>query len=289
MRADFEHVATPPELSWAYRDFRQTAFDFSWHLHTELELTLITHGTGTRIVGTSIESYRPRDLTLIGPEVPHAYVSTPGTSRHEAIVIQFRRDFLGAEFVTRPEFTAIGRLLDAAAGAIVFNATPSFIAQLKALADLAPPDRTLSLVRLLIGLAGESKTRSISAAQSELAALSQPARRRVDAVCAHLQSSYAGPVSLADVAAVAHMSPPALSRFFRHAVGRTITEYVTELRIAAACQLLSDSDVPIATVATQCGYDNLSNFNRRFRALKGMSPRDYRRVMAGIPVQALGS
>jgi AraC-like DNA-binding protein len=287
MRADFEHVATPPELSWAYREFRQTAFDFSWHLHTELELTLITHGTGTRIVGTSIESYRPRDLALIGPEVPHAYVSTPGTSRHEAIVVQFRRDFLGAEFVARPEFIALGRLFDAASGAIVFNATSTTVAEMRALADLAPADRTLALVRLLMSLAGEAETRSITVVESRLAALSQPARRRADAVCAYLQSSYAGPVSLAEVAAVAHMSPPALSRFFRHAIGRTITEYVTELRIAAACQLLSDSDVPIATIATQCGYDNLSNFNRRFRAVKGMTPRQYRGVMAGVPMHAM--
>jgi AraC-like DNA-binding protein len=282
MRADFEHVATPAELSWAYREFRQAAFDFFWHMHTELELTLITHGTGTRVVGTSIESYRPGDLALIGPEVPHAYVSTPGTSPHEAIVVQFRRDFLGAEFVTRPEFIGIGRLLDAAGGAIVFDATPPIIAELRNLAELAPADRTLSLIRLLIRLADAPNTRSISAAESRLAGLSQPARLRADAVCAYLQASYAGPVSLAEVAAVAHMSPAALSRFFRHAIGCTVTEYVTELRIAAACQLLSDSDFPIATIATQCGYDNLSNFNRRFRAVKGMSPRGYRAAMAGL-------
>jgi AraC-like DNA-binding protein len=280
MRADFEHVATPPELSWAYREFRQRAFDFSWHLHTELELTLITHGTGTRIVGTAIESYRPRDLALIGAEVPHAYVSTPGTSRHEAIVIQFRRDFLGSEFFERPEFSAVGRLFDRAPGAVVFDATAEVAEHVRALAGLAPAERTLSLLRLLTKLAADERARPISA-ESTLGRLSQPARRRADAVCTYLQDAYAGPVRLAEVAAVAHMSPPALSRFFRHAIGRTLTEYVTELRVAAACQLLRDSDLPVARIAARCGYENLSNFNRRFRAVKAMSPRDYRRVMAG--------
>lgn len=280
MRADFEHVSTPPELSWALREFRQRAFDFSWHMHTELELALITHGTGTRIVGTSIESYRPRDLALIGSEVPHAYVSTPGTSRHEAIVIQFRRDFLGSEFFGSPEFSAVGRLFDRTPGAVVFDATADVVEHIRALAGLSPADRTLSLLRLLTGLAADEHARPISA-ETTLGSLSQPVRRRADAVCAYLQDAYAGPVSLAEVAAVAHMSPPALSRFFRHTIGRTITDYVTELRIAAACQLLRDSDLPVASIAGRCGYENLSNFNRRFRAVKAMSPREYRRAIAG--------
>lgn len=280
MRADFEHVATPPELSWAYREFRQRAFDFSWHMHTELELTLITHGTGTRVVGTSIESYRPRDLALIGSEVPHAYVSTPGTTRHEAIVIQFRRDFLGSEFFARPEFGGIGRLFDRAPGAVVFEAGPDVVEHIRGLANLSPSERTLSLLRLLSRLAEDEHARPVSA-ETTLGGLSQPARRRADAVCGYLQHAYAGPVRLAEVATIAHMSPPALSRFFRHTIGRTITDYVTELRIAAACQLLRDSDLPVASIATRCGYENLSNFNRRFRAVKAMSPREYRRAMAG--------
>jgi AraC-like DNA-binding protein len=195
-------------------------------------------------------------------------------------VLQFRRDFLGAGFFDRPEFAAVGRLLDATAGAVVFDAGHATIDALRSLAPLAPAERTLALVRLLMALARDEHARPVSA-ESTPGRLSQPARRRADAVCAYLQAAYARRVSLDEVAAIAHMSPSALSRFFRHAVGRTVTEYVAELRIAAACQLLSDSDLPVATIALRCGYENLSNFNRRFRALKGMTPRDYRQVMAG--------
>jgi AraC-like DNA-binding protein len=283
MRVEYEQVAPSPAASWALRRFQQDSFAFHWHVHSELELTLIRHGTGTRIVGNSIESYRPGDLALIAADVPHAYVSTPGTSRHEAVVIQFRRDFLGTEFFARPEFASVGRLLDAKSSSIAFPARATLIEQVTELGALAPAERTLALVRLLLTLANDDDARPFFT-EGVIGRLGPVARRRIDAVCAFLQQAYAGPVVLAEIASVAHMSPAALSRFFRRAIGRTITDYVTELRVAAACQLLSGTDLLIAGIATRCGYSNLSNFNRRFRALKGMTPRAYRQAMAGLSI-----
>jgi AraC-like DNA-binding protein len=279
MRAGIEHVANPPGSSWAYREFRQQAVDFQWHAHEELELTLITAGGGTRVVGTSIESYRPMDLALIGPDMPHAYVSTPGTTRHEAVVIQFRRDFLGSEFFTLPEFREAGALLESAVGGLVFDLPGPVADRILRIGGLADSGRTLALVDLLVELA-KTPARPLSP-EAPLARLGEPARQRAEVVSSHLQAAYAGRVRLADVAEVAHLSPAALSRFFRRATGRTMTEYVAELRVAAACQLLSDSDLSIAAIASRCGYENLSNFNRRFRALRGMSPRAYRHLMEG--------
>ena len=286
MRVDYEQVAPSPAASWALRHFQQDSFAFHWHVHSELELTLIRHGTGTRIVGNSIESYRPGDLALIAADVPHAYVSTPGTSRHEAVVIQFRRDFLGADFFAHPEFASVGRLLDPMSSSVAFPERAALIDDITRLEALAPAERTLALLQLLLTLADDDDARPLST-EGMVTRLGPVARERIDAVCAYLQQTYAGTVDLSEIAAVAHMSPAALSRFFRRAIGRTITSYVAELRIAAACQLLSDTDLLIAGVATRCGYSNLSNFNRQFRALKGMTPRDYRRAMAGLAIPAV--
>jgi len=278
MHADFRPVVALPETSWRYEVLRQRAFEFSWHFHREFELVLITRGTGTRIIGDRIESYRAGDLTLIGSNMPHAYVSTPGTSDQEAILVQFRRDFLGTEFFSRPEFAATARLLDPTASATIFEARNSVVDRCHALADLDPPGRTLAMLELLTTLAGDERARPL-ARHAPFDGLSRAARRRVDVVCAHLQTAYAGEVRLADVAELAHLSPTAFSRFFRRALGRTMTQYVTELRIAAACQLLRDSDLAVTAIAARCGYDNLSNFNRRFRALMNRSPREYRRAV----------
>jgi transcriptional regulator GlxA family with amidase domain len=79
------------------------------------------------------------------------------------------------------------------------------------------------------------------------------------------------------VAAVAHLSPGAFSRFFKQRTGKTLPEYVNALRIGRACELLADEKWKVTDVAMECGFHNLANFNRHFRALTKLTPRDYRR------------
>jgi hypothetical protein len=88
---------------------RQVAFDFSWHFHQEYELTLITICTGTRYVATTVQPYQPGDLVLLGPDLPHTFAYEPVPGRlAEAVVAQFREDFLGSGFFTLPQFSALG-------------------------------------------------------------------------------------------------------------------------------------------------------------------------------------
>lgn len=278
MRAEFERIQTSLRSSWSYRVLRRSTFQYHWHLHTEHELTLITRGSGTLVIGDHIESYRPGELTLIGSGVPHAYVSMPGSKGQEAIVIQFNHDFLGADFFSRPEFAPVGDLLNASSAATRFETTDDLVRRCRALRDPEPTKRTLELVSLLTTLASDDQATSLGGNHDPYRGLGMAACQRIDEICAYLQGSFTDEVRLSAVAEVAHLSPAATSRFFRQAIGRTITEYVTELRIMAARQLLRDSDLTIAAIASRCGYGNLSNFNRRFRILEGRSPGEYRRA-----------
>lgn len=279
MRAEREHITTTPDVSWKFNIRRAAEFGFGWHYHPEVELTLIGRGSGTRIVGDSVERYTAGDLTLIGSELPHTYVSSPDMFEHEAIVIQFRPDFLGSQFLGSPEFIGIAKLLAAAAHGLHFDDSSVVSDAMANLPALPPVERTLALLQVLARLADRLPGARGLAPAFQRRHMSQALAQRIDEVCAYLQSAYTRPVQLAEVAAVAHMSPAAFSRFFRRALGQTMTDYVTELRIAAACRLLADTDMPIAEIATRSGYQNLPNFNRRFRALKAMSPRQYRQAI----------
>ncbi len=238
------------------------------------------------MIGTSVENYGPGDLALIGSDVPHAYASSAGTTEQEAIVVQFRREFLGSDFFGAPEFADVGRMLDvsSAAAATVFEADASTIERCQSLQALSPSEQTLALLSLLVELAGRTQSRKLDNSGLMLG-LSPDARERVNAVCEYLQERFTGSIRLTEVAEVAHMSEAAFSRFFRRSLGRTMTQYVMELRVARASQLLGDSALSISDIAFHCGYGNLSNFNRCFRALKGRSPRQYRRALAQIREQ----
>lgn len=272
MRAFFEHIEVGPQLSWKVGLRRASDFRFAWHFHREFELTLITCGTGTRFVGDCVEEYGPGDLTLIGPELPHTYQSSPGPGRHEAVVVHFRHDFLGPDFFDRPEFAGVAELLERSARGLSF---PGPGVDLGALTELPPPERTVALLGTLIGLSRRTGARAL-AGDHYLPSLNGETRDRIDAIVRFLHETYAGQVSLEAIARAAHMAPASASRFFRRTTGTTLTEYLSMVRIGAACRLLRETDRAVADIAAECGYPNLSNFHRRFREQKDMAPREYR-------------
>ncbi|WBB58219.1 AraC family transcriptional regulator [Streptomyces sp. WMMC500] len=278
MKPRYEQPGVPDGTTLTCFIRRQEAFDFAWHHHREYELTLITEGTGTRYVGTTVERYRVGDLVLIGPDLPHTFTAAPyATGMAAAVVAQFRHDFLGPGFFDLPQFRATAALLtrSAARGVRYTPAPPAVHALLADLPALDPAAQTLGLLDALHRLAHDATGTPITGpgyAPTPGTAI----RDRIDTVCRHLEHAHTHPVHLAEIAALVHMSPTSFSRFFRRAMGRTLTEYVNQLRVETACRLLTGTTQPITEVAARSGFRNLSNFNRRFRELKRLRPRDYR-------------
>jgi AraC-like DNA-binding protein len=277
VEAAFEQIETAAEVSWKAHRRAEEHFDFHWHFHPEYELTLITAGAGRRFVGDSIEEYAPGDLVLTGPDLPHTYASEESSALAEAVVCQFRPDFLGQELFAGPDLAPIGTMLARASSGLCFPAPrlAAIDATLRGLPERPGPERTIDLLRVLLHLARSGNIRPL-ASPGYRPTLNHATRDRLDAICRYLQARYPEPVMLSEVARVAHLSPAACSRFIHRTMGRTLTEYLNELRIGAACRLLAETDRQVAEIATTCGYPNLANFNRQFRRLKGTTPRSYR-------------
>lgn len=86
----------------------------------------------------------------------------------------------------------------------------------------------------------------------------------------------AEPPSAQEVADEAALSLGAFHRFFKRHIGMTMGDYLAQLRIGAACQLLISTERPIGVVAMEAGYGTAAHFNRQFLARKGMTPREFR-------------
>jgi len=279
MKAKVERVSPGGAASFICRRRTDPRFGFYWHVHPEIELTLIVRSRGRRFVGDSIEPYEEGDLVLLGPNLPHTWDSDPRRKGpHEAVFCQFSESFLGPEFLRAPEMAAARRLLVRAAQGLRFTGrTQKAVARrMDGMERLQGLARLAALLEVLHTLAGSRDVRPLSS--REFAPSPRPADAdRIDRVCRFLNERCTGRIRLAEAAAAAHLSVPAFSRFFRRRTGRTLVAYLNELRTGLACRELIETDRSISDIAFDSGFNNLSNFNRKFLELKRMSPREFRR------------
>jgi len=279
MKAKVERVSPGGAASFICRRRTDPRFGFYWHVHPEIELTLIVRSRGRRFVGDSIEPYEEGDLVLLGPNLPHTWDSDARRKGpHEAVFCQFSESFLGPDFLRAPEMAAARRLLVRAAQGLRFTGrTQKAVARrMDGMERLQGLARLAALLEVLHALAGSREVRPLSS--PEFAPSPRPADAdRIDRVCRFLNERCTGRIRLAEAAAAAHLSVPAFSRFFRRRTGRTLVAYLNELRTGLACRELIETDRSISDIAFDSGFNNLSNFNRKFLELKGMNPREFRR------------
>jgi AraC-like DNA-binding protein len=283
MKPYLEKVQTVPGASWAWLDRRlEDGIPFQWHHHPEFELTLTLNSRGQRFIGDHIGSYDDGDLVLIGPNLPHTWVSREPVADgpHVAQVMWFHPDWAAALGATLVELKPVTALLQRAGRALAFSPDTAAVARQKigALFARPPEERVLPLLDLLQFLATDESTALATVAAAVPAGTD---RTRIDRVLDHIHLHYAENVSIPVLADIAALSPSGLHRMFVRHTGSTLTGYVTALRIGEACALLSGTARPIAHIASDIGYESLANFNRQFRAMKAMTPRHYRNSFGG--------
>jgi AraC-like DNA-binding protein len=246
-----------------------------------VQLTLVLKSAGYRIVGDNIAPLAPGDLVLVGANLPHVWHQDAGGRRKRdavhAIVVRFREDFLGNHFLQSPEMEAVRRLLKRSVrGLQATGGTREVAATLmRELPEQQGLGRLLKLLEMVNLLAASKQLRPIASAKfsPELRDSDTP---RMQRVMRYIHDHLDGVIERDDVARCAALSAGAFSRFFKTRTGKTLPQYINELRVGNACARLRDAEAKVADIALACGFENLANFNRQFRAITGMSPREYR-------------
>ncbi|MEQ9462006.1 MAG: AraC family transcriptional regulator [Phycisphaeraceae bacterium] len=272
-----EHLTITPQSSFRLYTRVDEEFAFEWHHHPEYELTLIVEGHGRRFAGDAITGYQPGDLVLLGPYLPHTWHSDETSRDNTAIVIHFTPEWLKAATASWPEMQVLHRMLRSATHGLSFQGDHAEQASgfLRRISSRSGLSRLALLLEVLQELSADASARPIASPGYRTS--SRPIDPRIDRICRHVNDHIHEDLTQSDMALMIRMKPTSFSRLFKRAMGKTFIEYIHELRIANACRALIESDDPITDVCFRAGFNNVSNFNRVFRRVVGVSPRTYRR------------
>ncbi len=252
------------------------------HYHPEWQITLIVQSEGTLYAGDSMCRFRAGDLCFIGSNLPHLFRNDPKYYEHEAehaeaISIFFDRKSLGAGFFEIPELRVASGLLREANKGIHFSSgtlgfDPSALFQrMQVLEGIALLQEFLTLLKSLCEAEGSQAISSMAYDQSQ----AEAAGKRLDQVLQFIFKNYDKKITVEEAAQASNLSIPAFCRYFKIHTRKTFISYVNEVRINAACQLLMEQQDSIGQIAYKVGFNNLSNFNRQFKKLKGMVPSSF--------------
>lgn len=288
MRPDRLTVPQTDYRSFDIRHERVAYFTNPWHFHPELELNFIVGSTGTRFIGQSVERFEEGEIILLGKNLPHYWKSDPEYGRNsdlpgaEAIIVRFPEEFAGAQFFKLPETKQIDSLFRKAVyGLKLLEPLRAKVAeQLFGLLEKEGFEQFMEWISLLNTIALSGDIEVISPNYVPILNLTKNSER-LNRVVAFLLEHFTEPVSLAEVAELGSMNEAAFCRFFKAQTGQTLNQYITDLRIRYACELLSKGRDPITQICFQVGFENVSHFIHVFRKARRQTPLEFRRQAMG--------
>lgn len=246
-----------------------------WHYHQALELTLFTSGEGTRFVGDRIQPFRGGDLVLLGENLPH-YWHTRGASTGISVQWHFPPVH---PFWAFPESELLGVYFHAAARGVNYTGQTAEILSVKMhqLTELEGLDRLGLLLRILaISAAAPASDQAFISANSFSLAAATRHQTAMQAAVRFVLIHFREQFSLTRLLEETRMSKPTFSRQFKKHCGKTLSEFVQQVRLDAVCHDLAETDQPIIDAALANGFSQISFFNKVFRRAMKCSPSEYR-------------
>jgi AraC-like DNA-binding protein len=261
--------------SFVAKTFRTPHFEVGWHQHIEYELILFTEGSGMSFIGNHVGEFETGDIYFLGSNLPHTFQKS-GEQITSAVVVQFRDDL----FIQVPETKSIYSLFQTAIhGLKIHGDTRLQLAPLiKALETTTGFKRILILSQCLEMISGNKEFTELST--QEVRALNPKDKDCIDRIFQFTIDSFKEPVSLAQVAGIACMSIPAFCNYFKRSTKKTYIDFLNEVRIGYACNLLMETKTPVLDICYESGYNTMANFHKQFLKVKGLTPLQYRKSFA---------
>jgi AraC-like DNA-binding protein len=281
MHKDIMREITPLTQNDCFTIFSRVKkeFVFPLHYHDEFELNFITNAKGAkRIVGDHIEVIDDLELVLIGPNLYHAWFTHQCKSEEiREITIQWHKDLFDDKLLSRNQLSFIRSMLERASKGISFSKeTIQLITpRLLALTQKNRFDSVLELMSILHDLSTSRNMRTLSDVTFSNDQFNYNSRR-IEKAFEYMNSHYDELITLGEVAKLVNMTEVSFSRFIKKRTGITFIDSLSEIRLGHASRMLIDTTHTIAEISYNCGFNNISNFNRIFKKKKKCTPKEFR-------------
>lgn len=267
------------------RFYKYQSFTYPWHFHSEYEIIYIEKGHGQCIIGDNIMEYADDTLIIFGSELPHC-MQSPNEYRADGhpgvngVIIQFEKEFMQYAFMHYMQFVNISKLLNDSARGIRFDLKNQQKTKdlIKETAMAEGVEQIISFLALLHNLStlgdreyGASPNYSLIPADLK--------NKKIEKIIAYINKKYTENITLNHISSLAAMNPSAFCRFFKENTGKTLIQYITDMRIGYACKLLANDTFNISQISMECGFENIVHFNRCFKKNMGITASKYRKRM----------
>ncbi|WP_417258837.1 AraC family transcriptional regulator [Celeribacter sp.] len=256
-----------------------------WHYHPEYEIHLVAATHGKFYVGDHVGEFSPGQLIMTGPNLPQNWISDIGSAEtvpQRTEVIQFPQSFVDKVLDAFPEAAAAQSLFERSRRGILFDYETGEAVRplMRRLLNARGVLRLGLFFEILDTLLKASSVQTLSSL-SYMLNLEKQEESEMNRVIAYLRENLTEPISETELAEMTGQSQSAFSRSFKRHTGTSLVRFRNQLRIDLACQMLVvDPEAKVSDICFDVGFSNLSNFNRHFLRVKGMSPSEFRQIFA---------
>ena len=286
MKINEEKLSFDSDAIFLTRHYKQDYFTSPRHYHHEYEIAYIEQSKGKLYVGNNIVDFEAGDLFVFAPKLIHSFKnaknSTDGKGVAKATIILFRKEFLGVSFFERKEAILLNKLLaNAEAGLKVFNPSREVVTLIKKLSFNKGFRSILDLLTILDILSRHNDYELLTArwVKKFYYKLNDSL---VKDIVSFVGENYPDSAVFKKAAELSGMGTASISRYFKNRTEKTFSQYVNEVRINHAQEMLINTNLGIGEICSNCGYNSLSYFNRQFKQKNGISPNDFRNTFFKI-------
>lgn len=280
-----EEMITPYELpeikdhSFFFIDQRiATHIEAKLHKHDAWELYHVIHGHGNRIAGDTLQPFSAGDVVLIPPSMHHYWQYGPTSADNDGcihyLMVAFSHSLITRCIEVFPELRNRLTSLTFPVNALKYGLESSRVIRkiLSQMNDMDDLGRLSAMFRLL-PVIFNSSDHILAGKPMQI----ERDVRRMQQICAYVMAHYVHTITLNEIASEVGMNRSAFCSYFKRCKKMTFSQFVTQYRLNTACELLKHSQKQVSEICFAVGFNDVPHFNRVFKELQGMTPKEYRK------------